>query len=156
MTKWSMTYLTMTIMFVLASCGGSEEQVTTDMIHFPSSASGTENEQALPQLTFDEDEFDFGKIAAGEKVRHAFQFENTGQSPLLISKVESSCGCTVMKDWPKEPLAPGEGGQIIVEFDSSKRSGQQRKKITVLANTVPSKNILYIGGEVLGPQSTIE
>ncbi|WP_306643621.1 DUF1573 domain-containing protein [Sanyastnella coralliicola] len=137
----------------LFACESSDDGVNTDMINIPSSASGEGADTKLPEITFDVPEFDYGTIAEGEVVRHNFEFENTGDAPLLISKVESTCGCTVMKDWPKEPIQPGENGEIVVEFNSSKREGSQRKKITVLANTVPTKNLIYMTGVVVGPNS---
>ncbi|MCH2197883.1 MAG: DUF1573 domain-containing protein [Flavobacteriales bacterium] len=137
----------------LFACESSHDGVNTDMINIPSSASGEGAEAKLPEITFDISEFDYGTIAEGEVVRHNFKFQNTGDAPLLISKVESTCGCTVMKDWPKEPIQPGENGEIVVEFNSSKREGSQRKKITVLANTVPTKNLIYMTGVVVGPNS---
>lgn len=140
-------------LLLLSSCN-DEEEVSTDLLNFPATAakSGPE-EKDLPVITFEGPIFDFGKAAEGEQVAHTFKFTNTGNATLLISSVEASCGCTVPRSWPKEPLQPGEGGEISVTFDTSKRLGIQRKKITVLANTVPAKNYLTISGQVIGPET---
>lgn len=134
------------------ACESTPEEVNTDMIHFPSSASGETAEQDLPSIAFENETFDFGSIAEGEVVSHAFVFTNSGKAPLVISKVEGTCGCTVMRDWPKAPIAPGEKGEIVVEFNSNKRPGKQQKTITVLANTVPATNLITIQGNVVGPE----
>ncbi|MFQ5446029.1 MAG: DUF1573 domain-containing protein [Saprospiraceae bacterium] len=98
-------------------------------------------------LSFEETEFNFGKIASGEKVSHEYKFTNTGKEPLVISNAKGSCGCTVPK-WPKEPIAPGTSSSILVEFNSKGKSGSQTKQVTITANTDPPQSIIYIKGEV--------
>lgn len=139
------------MLLTTSSCQNTPEEVNTDMIHFPSSASGEGEEVNLPLIQFDNSSFDFGSIAEGEVITHAFAFTNSGKAPLVISKVEGTCGCTVMRDWPKAPIAPGDKGEIVVEFNSNKRPGKQKKTITVLANTVPATNLISIEGTVVGP-----
>lgn len=100
-------------------------------------------------IAFNETEFNFGKVKAGEKVRHEYKFKNTGKEPLIISNAKGSCGCTV-PDWPKEPIPVGGSGSIMVEFDSKNKTGNQTKQVTVIANTDPPQSIIYIKGEVIG------
>jgi hypothetical protein len=133
----------------LFSCKTDNRQVTADMINFPQSASGT-NTDNLPAITFDEAHFNFGKIAIGEKLSHVFHFTNTGKSPLLIMEVHPTCGCTVAKDWPKTPIAPGEGGDISIDFDSKGFPGKIEKTITVLTNAFPKVTDIKLLGEVSG------
>jgi hypothetical protein len=57
----------------------------------------------------------------------------------------------VPKDWPKTPIEPGEGGEILVEFDSSDRTGNQRKIVYVVTNSRPSTLELKLIGDVIGP-----
>ncbi len=92
-------------------------------------------------------EFDYGTIKAGEKVSHTYAFTNTGKEPLIISNAKGSCGCTVPK-WPKDPIAPGEKGEIQVEFNSKNKKGKQSKRVTITANTDPGQTFLTIKGEV--------
>jgi hypothetical protein len=98
-------------------------------------------------IQFTETEFNFGKVKAGEKVRHEYTFKNTGKEPLIISNAKGSCGCTVPQ-WPKEPVPVGGEGKIMVEFDSKGKSGNQTKQVTITANTDPPQSIIYIKGEV--------
>jgi len=98
-------------------------------------------------LNFDETEFDFGTVTSGEKVEHVYKFKNTGNEPLIISDAKGSCGCTV-PEWPKEPIAPGASSEIVVRFDSSNKSGNQSKRVTLTANTNPAQTFLTIKGQV--------
>lgn len=98
-------------------------------------------------IAFEHTDFDFGVVDDGEKVRHTYKFKNTGNEPLIISSAKGSCGCTVPQ-WPKDPIAPGESGQIDVEFDSKGKPGKQTKRVTVTANTVPAQTFLNITGTV--------
>jgi hypothetical protein len=133
----------------LFSCKTDNRQVTADMINFPQSASGS-NSDDLPAITFDEPNFNFGKIAIGEKVSHVFHFINTGKAPLLIKEVNPTCGCTVAKDWPQTPVAPGEEGNISIDFDSKGFPGKIEKTITVLTNAFPKVMDIKLMGEVSG------
>lgn len=106
----------------------------------------------LPKTTmeFDEMTHDFGKIEEGEKVSHTFKFKNTGGEPLVISSAKGSCGCTVPK-WPQEPIAPGEEGEIQVEYNSKGKGGKKETKtVTIQANTDPNPTRLTIKADVAG------
>lgn len=101
------------------------------------------------KIEFINETIDYGKIDYGSNGLRKFIFKNTGNSPLVISKVTSSCGCTVPKK-PKAPIAPGETGEIEVKYDT-KRTGFIRKTITVTSNAANVKNgisYLKIKGEV--------
>lgn len=82
---------------------------------------------------------DFGKIAEGQKLEVAFRFKNAGDQPLIIEKVQPSCGCTVAEQ-PSEPIAPGKEGVIKAAFNSEGRVGSNHKTIYVYANTKGSKS----------------
>jgi hypothetical protein len=118
-----------------------EDQRSTDLAEMAGSSK-------LPDFNFVSEFHDFGQIEDGVKVEHFFEFENTGEAPLIISKAEGSCGCTV-PDWPREPIAPGGKGKIRVEFDSTNRKGRQDKQVKLYANTVPNQKVLKITSEVI-------
>lgn len=97
---------------------------------------------------------DYGVVTKGEDdgVR-TFVFKNTGDEPLVITKVNSSCGCTVPKK-PEEPIMPGENGEIQVKYNM--RPGKINKAITVESNAVNVTNgrtVIKIKGEVVQSQS---
>ncbi len=107
------------------------------------------DEENPPAIEFVETEFDFGKIKQGDIVTHAFKFKNTGKSELVIVDARASCGCT-LPSIPKDPIAVGETGELTVEFNSSKKSGQIRKAIRITANTYPNQShLVYINAEVI-------
>ncbi|KAA3647406.1 MAG: DUF1573 domain-containing protein [Bacteroidetes bacterium] len=132
----------------------SAEEITTDIINNPASASDdavdTEN---LPAFDFEEEVMDFGEIAQGEKVKRVFRFMNSGKSDLIISDAKGSCGCTVPV-WPKNPIAPGEKGEIEVVFDSNGKQGRQHKTITLVANTIPNTKVIAIKGDIKTPENS--
>jgi hypothetical protein len=90
---------------------------------------------------------DFGEIAFGKPVTVEFLFKNPGMVLLIISKVESSCGCTVA-DYPKQPIVSGGEGKIIVTYDSE-TEGYFSKTITVYSNTEEGLDQLHIEGVVV-------
>jgi Protein of unknown function (DUF1573)/Secretion system C-terminal sorting domain len=103
-------------------------------------------------MTFDESTFDWGSIKEGEKILTVFTFSNTGTDPLLLSNVKGSCGCTI-SNWPKDPIAPGEDGEIVVVFDSKGKKDLQSKRVTITANTVPIQTYLVIKGNVIAAET---
>ncbi len=97
----------------------------------------------FPVMTFAETEHDFGTINEGDVVEHKFSFTNTGKAPLVIVSAKGSCGCTV-PEWPKEPIAPGATGEMLVKFNSNGKPNQQTKQVTITANTEAGKELLKI------------
>jgi len=81
---------------------------------------------------------DFGKIKQGEVLEVSFHFKNTGEHNLIVTEVKPGCGCTDGQK-PEEPIAPGKEGVIKAKFNSKgQHLGENRKNITVTANTKPS------------------
>ncbi len=134
---------------LLISCGANDSKINTDLINNP--LSGSEQESKVPKVTFTEQRFEFGTISQGEVLEHVFELTNTGDAPLLISSVYGSCGCTVVDDWAKEPIAPGEKTNFTARFNSESKEGMQTIKITVEANTLPAKSVTVMAGNVVKP-----
>ena len=130
---------------------GGKEEVNTDLINNPATAEeGEADASEVPTMEFEQKVIEFGTISQGEKVKQRFRFKNTGSSNLIISDAKGSCGCTVPL-WPKQPIRPGQEGEIEVVFDSNGKSGRQHKTVTLIANTVPNKTVIAIKGDVLVP-----
>lgn len=108
---------------------------------------GPRADQGLAEITFNETSYDFGTVKDGDLVTYSYIFTNTGKIPLVIENATASCGCTV-PEWPKEPIPPGEEGQIDVEFNSKNRPGRANKSVTITANTNPPKTFLQLSGTV--------
>lgn len=109
--------------------------------------SFTINAQA--KIEFKSDTIDYGTVEKGANGVRVFEFTNTGDEPLIISKVSSSCGCTIPKK-PKDPILPGQTGEIEVKYDTN-RVNPIRKTITVLSNAETPTVALKIKGEVVDP-----
>lgn len=101
-----------------------------------------------PAIEFTSQVVDYGEIERGSDGVRTFEFVNSGNQPLVISKVYSSCGCTIPKK-PEAPIAPGEKGEIQVKYDTN-RVGPIRKTITVNSNAMSTPIVsLKIKGTVL-------
>jgi hypothetical protein len=114
------------------------------------------NSSKFPVITFDKTEHDFGEIEANAAVETEFNYTNTGDAPLVITDIKSSCGCTVPKDWSREPLAPGTSGKFSVKFNGS-GANKITKTITVTANTEKGSEVVKITAFVKpDPNKTIQ
>jgi hypothetical protein len=89
---------------------------------------------------------DFGSLPLGRTVSHSFLFENAASVPILLQTVRTECGCTVA-DWPETPIAPGERGEVLIEFHAD-RSGYFRKKIKVYFDRQRRAEVLWVSGIV--------
>jgi len=99
------------------------------------------------EFKFEQETHDFGKIPQGTPVSYEFKFTNVGSEPLIISKVESTCGCTV-PEFPKTPVNPGATGTIKVTFDAA-ASAPFSKMVTIRSNSKTPVKALYIKGVVI-------
>lgn len=91
---------------------------------------------------------DYGKVNENDNGLRAFEFTNTGDKPLIIENVQSTCGCTV-PSFPKEPILPGKSSKIQVKYNM--KPGPIRKTITVESNAInyeQGRIPLHIKGEV--------
>jgi hypothetical protein len=103
------------------------------------------NAQGL--IKFKKERHDFGKIAQGVPANYTFEFTNMGKSPVVISNVQASCGCTT-PDWTREPVMPGKTGKVTASYNAA-AMGAFNKTITVLNNG-------QVGSIVLSIQGTVE
>ncbi len=124
----------------------------TDNKMEPATARDAKTTEAVPsgpttEMTFASPSHDFGSIPQDSENRHVFTFTNTGSEPLVIENAKGSCGCTVPQ-YPKEPIAPGETGEIEVVYKPGKQANKQSKTVTITANTEPRTTTLSISAEV--------
>ena len=99
------------------------------------------------KIAFKETVHEYGTIKQGEEVKHDFKFTNTGNAPLVIKKVDASCGCT-FPSYPFIPIEPGKEGTIGVTFNSTGKIGPQKPTITVVTNGRPRTLKLNLDGYV--------
>lgn len=118
-------------------------------------ATVMENTGPKTSINFDEMEHDFGVIDQNTTNPKTFTFTNTGDEPLIISDAKGSCGCTV-PDYPRQPIQPGETGEIKVVYSPGKQVNQQTKTVTITANTEPATTVLRIKANVTPGEDTGE
>ncbi|GGW82037.1 DUF1573 domain-containing protein [Salegentibacter mishustinae] len=108
---------------------------------------GTAMAQETAKIEFKSETIDYGEIKKGSDGVRVFEFTNTGNVPLVIANVTSSCGCTIPKK-PEDPIQPGETGEIQVKYNT-KLVGPIRKTVTVYSNADESTKSLKIKGRVI-------
>ena len=118
--------------------------------HFNLSA---EEKRKAAKITLNKETVDFGKIPQSQMVTTEFTLTNSGLSPLIIRKVQASCGCTVATPGKYE-LEPGETTSLSVEYNRGTREGKQQKDITLIVND-PNKPVttLKIMSDVVKPKA---
>ena len=124
--------------------------ITILFIGFLSLAINAQSKVA--KIDFKSDTIDYGTIEKGANGVRVFEFTNTGDAPLIISQVTSSCGCTIPKK-PDAPILPGKTGQIEVKYDTN-RVSPIRKTVTVISNAETPTVALKIKGEVVDSNAT--
>jgi len=105
--------------------------------------------KAYPIMTFKNANHDFGTINEGDEVEHTYVFTNTGKTPLLITRIKASCGCTVPSNWTKEPILPGNRSQFTVKFSSNGKPNMQSKTVRITCNTKKGKEKVTFKANVI-------
>jgi len=109
------------------------------------------SQEKKARIEFKKTEIDYGNIEKNSNGTRTFEFTNTGDAPLIINRIKSSCGCTVPSK-PTKPIMPGESDKITVKYDT-RRIGPFRKTITVYSNADNNVVILKIKGKVIDPNA---
>ncbi len=94
---------------------------------------------------------DIGRIKAGEVVEYKAAIENRGNEPLVITGIETSCGCTSV-EYERAPIEPGERGAFSFRFDSSGMWGMQMKLIEIRTSAGAAPYKIMVRAEVQGAQ----
>jgi len=151
-------YIFALLVLSLAACGQNETEekpaeqknlLSTDLVNNPHSAAGTDsvalNEMAT--MDFKDTVHDFGTLMEGEIATYDFEFMNNGKTPLIINNATGSCGCTV-PEYPRDPIAPGNGGVMKVKFNSADKKGHVEKSVIINSNSKTGVQTLYIKAQV--------
>lgn len=121
------------MMICFAMCGFAQEEA----------------EQQASGVVFDKLVNDYGTIEKGSDGKCVFTFTNTTDSPLILTNVQASCGCTV-PSWPREAINPGESNVINVKYNTN-NVGHFTKRISVFTNKQDTPIVLTITGKVVDP-----
>ena len=137
-------------LFFIFSCGDDPfSKVKSENVQKASVRDNSTTNSAI--MTFDKTVHDFGTIQDGTPVETVFSYTNTGKSPLVITDIKSTCGCTVPRDWSREPLSPGESSQFTVKFNG-KGVNKTSKTVTVTANTATGRETVKITAFINNPE----
>ena len=99
------------------------------------------------RIKFIKTEYNFGSVKQNNPAECRFVFQNTGNEPLVLASVGTTCGCTV-PEWSKKPVMPGKYGIVKVSYNTSHK-GSFRKVVSVKSNAAnQSPYILRISGKV--------
>ena len=98
------------------------------------------------KIEFKTETIDYGTIVKNSNGERTFSFTNTGSAPLIINRVQSTCGCTIPKK-PEAPIMPGEKGEIQVSYDTN-RFGRFNKQIIIFSNAKEARKVIRIKGFV--------
>ncbi len=108
-----------------------------------------------PRIQFDAQMYDFGRVKAGEPVKHTYIFTNTGDALLIIHSVNPGCGCTTVGEWTKQ-AEPGKTGSIPIQFNTMGYGGQVFKQPTITCNVTNQPTVfLQLKGTVYKPYDVI-
>ncbi len=111
-------------------------------------------EEKLPDFLFKKGSiYDLGDVPEGPVATHIFEFSNTGNAPLVITNITTSCGCAVA-EWTKEPVLPGKKGIVSVQYRTNGRVGLFTKDIFIMSNV--KKDVAENGAYLLHIKGTVK
>ena len=98
-------------------------------------------------VRWQKDTYSFGEIKQAVPATAEFQFTNVGKAPVLITRVEGTCGCTVT-DYAREPVQPGKSSKVTVTYTAA-NPGSFHKTVTVVTNAGDAPHRLTLQGTVV-------
>jgi hypothetical protein len=108
-----------------------------------------------PRIQFETPTYDFGRVKAGEPVKHNFIFTNTGSALLIINSVNPGCGCTTIGEWTKQ-VEPGKTGNIPIQFNTASYNSPVVKQPSLTCNVTNQPTVvLTLKGTVYKPYDMI-
>lgn len=109
---------------------------------------------AAPQLTIDNNEFNFGFVPQNSHITHIFKLKSTGDDSLIVTKVVPGCGCT-KAPLAKSDLAPGEETELEIIFSTGRYTNTVVKTPRIETNEGPTpKSVKIVSHVVINPDST--
>lgn len=103
--------------------------------------------QLHAKLEFSETRIRYEAKPDDERMEAIFRFKNIGETPVLITKLSSDCGCTIPK-LTKNRYMPGESGEVTAIFKFGDRKGPQERTVTVTTSEGKSPYILTMEANI--------
>lgn len=124
-----------------------KKNIVTTLLLIMSFVLNVTAQESKAEIQFEKTTHNFGEFPEEDpKVTCTFKFTNAGDGLLVIHQAIASCGCTVPQ-YPKEPIKPGESGEIIVTYNGAgKFPGKFKKSITIRTNGKNEMVRLYVEG----------
>ena len=108
---------------------------------------GSKDGTPSPKLWIESTTWNFGNVPLGTPVSTTFEIMNIGNAPLLITKAEPTCNCTLV-DYTKTEIAPGEKGFVKATYDAA-IMGKFDKRVFIYSNAYEGEMDLILKGEVI-------
>lgn len=100
-----------------------------------------DSQQSSAQITFEQRQLQLQDRIADQ---YTFRFKNTGNQPLLIKHVSSSCSCA-KPTWSQHPVLPGKNGEIKIHYHPDENKAFS-KTFWVVSNAVNKLEQLTLKG----------
>jgi len=110
-----------------------------------------------PRAVFKATSHDFGKVKQGDVVTHEFAFKNEGGAPLVIEKIETTCGCAAALVSEKT-IGPGKEGKVKATFDTRGYSGRLSRYLYIVSNDGenPRRELALVANIEVPPSARID
>lgn len=105
-------------------------------------------------ISLPSDTINCGQVVFKHPVKAEFKMKNSGDKPLLISDVKTSCGCTTVS-YPKDAIAPGKTFSVSAVYDA-KQLGHFQKEVGIYSNTSDEPLLLTLKGVVVAKKSNFK
>lgn len=112
-------------------------------VSFAEDADTTQSSDMAPRISVPESEYNFDTALEGEKVVHTFVVRNTGDAPLEITKIKTTCGCTTA-EYTKGEIPPGGEGEVTLQVSTKGYGGKTIKKTATLYSNDPEEKSLKL------------
>ena len=98
-------------------------------------------------VSLSERDVQFGSFLMSERQERKVTLKNTGDAPLVIHGVDTSCGCTHV-EYSQRPLRPGEETTLLIVYEADE-AGHFHKTVDVYCNTADAPLRVVVTGEAV-------
>ena len=107
----------------------------------------SKDKQVMTTVSLEATALSMGDFAWQEERQGTFRLKNTGEKPLVIQDVVTSCGCLTV-DYSQEPVMPGKEAVLRMTYKADS-PGYFNKVVTVYCNVEDSPIRLRVSGNAL-------
>lgn len=139
--------LILTIGITLVGCEGTKSKQNEGNITLETSKCPEDSLAAY--LVISPSKYDFGTISQKEhpELDIYFNVENKGKSPLVIQKVDVSCGC-ISVVYPQYPIPSQEKVKLLVRIATTRQLETFNKVVFIRSNADNDVELIRIKGRI--------